>query len=239
MTDPVVASRLSLILGEVFVALGELATADSYLQSAEEALRKAIPGDDPRRVEALHVRAWGLLRAGRFEEAGPLYEAALAMHRRLGGDSDIVVAKCLEGSAQCAARAGRIDEALALLAEARPRRERLGDPMRLSFHWHNVANTLQQGKRYDEAADFLIAQKELEQFIKLNKPYFSNHRIVEFATKMQVHPGIIVGQLQHRREIGFNTHHASMVKIRDLATMTAFTDGWGHPVPITKYEEMN
>ncbi len=91
----------------------------------------------------------------------------------------------------------------------------------------------------DEAADFLIAQKELEQFIKSNKPYFSNHKIVEFATKVQVHPGIIVGQLQHRREIGFNTHHASMVKIRDLATMTAFTDGWSHPVPIVKYEEIN
>ena len=152
-TDPVVASRLSLILGDVLISLGELTTADNYLQSAEAALRAAFPGDNPRRVEAMHVRAWGLLRASRFAEAAPLYADALAMHRRLGVTSEIIEAKCLEGSAQCAARAGHIDEALTLLTEARPLRERLADPVRLSLHWQNTGNVLQLGKRYAEAAE--------------------------------------------------------------------------------------
>lgn len=90
----------------------------------------------------------------------------------------------------------------------------------------------------DEAAEFLVPQKDLERFIRLNKPYFSNHKIVDFATELKVHPGIIVGQLQHRKEIGFNAHHANMVKVRDMALMTAFTDGWGKPVPKVKFEEI-
>lgn len=93
-------------------------------------------------------------------------------------------------------------------------------------------------QRNCEAADFLIPQREIEEFIKSNKPYFSNDKIVELARKLNVHPGIIVGQLQHRKEIGYNTHHASMAKVRELATLTAFTDGWGHPVPRVKYEEI-
>lgn len=88
----------------------------------------------------------------------------------------------------------------------------------------------------DEAADFLVPQSELKKFIRTNKPYFSTSKINDFATQLQVHPGIIVGQLQHRREVGFNAHHASMAKVRELVTMTAFTDGWGHPLPHVKYE---
>jgi HTH-type transcriptional regulator/antitoxin HigA len=87
-----------------------------------------------------------------------------------------------------------------------------------------------------EASDFLVPQSQLKTFIRTNKPYFSTAKINDFATSIQVHPGIIVGQLQHLREIGFNQHHASMAKIRELVTVTAFTDGWGHPLPNVKYE---
>ncbi len=90
-----------------------------------------------------------------------------------------------------------------------------------------------------EAADFLVSQRALAQFIRTNRPYFSNHKIVDFATKLGVHPGIIVGQLQHRKEIGYNTHHASMAKVREMAILTAFTDGWGQPVPVVKFEEID
>ncbi len=86
-----------------------------------------------------------------------------------------------------------------------------------------------------EAAEFLVNQETLQKFIELCSPYFSSHKINEFATRLQVHPGVIVGQLQHRKFIGYNTHRASMAKVRELATMTAFTDGWGHPVPQVKF----
>lgn len=93
-------------------------------------------------------------------------------------------------------------------------------------------------KRRKEAAEFLVPQKRLETFIKLSRPYYSNQRIIEFAKKVGAHPGIVVGQLQHRKEILYSSHHASMAKVRELATITSFTDGWGHPVPVVKYEEI-
>ncbi len=89
-----------------------------------------------------------------------------------------------------------------------------------------------------EAADFLVSQSRLDAFIKQNKPYFSQYKIVELANDLRIHPGIIVGQLQFRKEVGYNTHHASMAKVRELVTTTAFTDGWSHPVPVVKYEEI-
>lgn len=93
-------------------------------------------------------------------------------------------------------------------------------------------------ERREEAANFLVPQKQLEAFIRKSRPYFYHDKIVDFATKLGVHPGIIVGQLQKREEIGYNTHRASMVKVREPITLTAFTDGWGRPVPVVKYEEM-
>lgn len=101
-----------------------------------------------------------------------------------------------------------------------------------------IVDEIEQERR-DEAAEFLVPQKLLNEFIRTSQPYYSQKRIIDFAKKIGVHPGIIVGQLQKRDEIGYNTHHASMAKVRSLATATAFTDGWGHPVPLVKYEEID
>jgi HTH-type transcriptional regulator / antitoxin HigA len=89
-----------------------------------------------------------------------------------------------------------------------------------------------------EAADMLVPQSELKSFIDRVAPYFSELRINNLATRLQIHPGIIVGQLQKRKAIGYNTHHKLMAKVRDLATETAFTDGWGRPIPKIKLERM-
>ncbi|MBK8100993.1 MAG: tetratricopeptide repeat protein [Planctomycetes bacterium] len=148
---PAAAARVALILGEVLVGLGDDAGADTYMQQALAGLQAAFPGDDPRVVDALHTRAWALARAQRHAEATPLFDAALAMHRRLGPPSPVTVAKCLEGLASAAARAGDHDRALDLLAEARPLREAAGDPLRLSLHWQNVANTHMLARQYESA----------------------------------------------------------------------------------------
>lgn len=83
----------------------------------------------------------------------------------------------------------------------------------------------------NSAANVLVPQESLETFIKMYSPRYSEGLINNFATQLQVHPGIIVGQLQHRKEIGYNQHRKLMIGIRDLVTAIAFTDGWGHPVP--------
>ncbi len=81
------------------------------------------------------------------------------------------------------------------------------------------------------AADVLVPQAKLDSFIRMYAPRFSEALINNFATQLQIHPGIIVGQLQHKKQIGYNHHHKLRVRIRELITAIAFTDGWGHPVP--------
>ncbi len=81
------------------------------------------------------------------------------------------------------------------------------------------------------AANLLIPQNELEAFIKACAPRYSEARINNLATRLQVHPGIIVGQLQHRGEVSYAAHRKLLTKVRDLVTRFAFTDGWGQPVP--------
>ncbi len=48
-----------------------------------------------------------------------------------------------------------------------------------------------------------------------------------------VHPGIVVGQLQHasRGELKYSQHRDMLAKVRDIVTTTALTDGWGHSLP--------
>jgi HTH-type transcriptional regulator / antitoxin HigA len=81
------------------------------------------------------------------------------------------------------------------------------------------------------AANSLVPQHELDEFIKACAPRYSEARINNLATRLQIHPGIIVGQLQHRREISYAAHRKLITKIRDLVVRFAFTDGWGQPVP--------
>lgn len=87
-------------------------------------------------------------------------------------------------------------------------------------------------KRANEnAADILVPRHELDAFIRAYSPRYSEARINNLATRLQIHPGIIVGQLQHRGEISYAAFRKLMTRVRGLATAIAFTDGWGQPVP--------
>lgn len=83
-------------------------------------------------------------------------------------------------------------------------------------------------RKADEcAADMLVSQDSLNDFIVRTRPLYSRVRIREFASSMKVHPGIIVGQLQHRNEIRYAHNRETLVKVRDIITKSALTDGWG------------
>jgi HTH-type transcriptional regulator/antitoxin HigA len=91
--------------------------------------------------------------------------------------------------------------------------------------------TVSEDQANRQAADALVPQDELESFIRRLAPLYPTHRIIQFAHKVKMHPGIIVGQLQHRDEVGYSAHRSLLVKIRALITETALTDGWGHSAP--------
>ena len=78
----------------------------------------------------------------------------------------------------------------------------------------------------ERAVSSLVPKAELESFIRRVGPYYSRERVVQFAHKVKIHPGIVVGQLQHRNELGYSALRDMLVKVRDVVTSTALTDGW-------------
>ena len=78
------------------------------------------------------------------------------------------------------------------------------------------------------AAQSLIAQEELEDFVNRVSPLYSYRSIKGFASRIGVHPGIVVGQLQHLDEIGYSGFRKLLVPVREFVTGAALTDGWGH-----------
>jgi HTH-type transcriptional regulator/antitoxin HigA len=82
-----------------------------------------------------------------------------------------------------------------------------------------------------EAASMLIQPDKLKSFILRIKPLYSKQRIIQFALRMRVHPGIVTGQLQHLGEISYGTNREMLVKVRDTLINAALTDGWGRVLP--------
>lgn len=82
----------------------------------------------------------------------------------------------------------------------------------------------------NEAAESLVPVGPLDSFIRRVGPLYSKSRIIQFAHTIKMHPGIIVGQLQYRGELGYSSHRDLLVKIRHLVSAVALTDGWGRTI---------
>jgi HTH-type transcriptional regulator/antitoxin HigA len=82
----------------------------------------------------------------------------------------------------------------------------------------------------EEASAALIPTSEMDSFVSRVGPLYSKERIIQFAHKTKIHPGIIVGQLQHRNEIGYSANREMLVKIRAIVIESALTDGWNKTI---------
>ncbi len=83
------------------------------------------------------------------------------------------------------------------------------------------------------ATSFLVDQSKLDNFIARVHPLYSKAKIAAFANKIHVHPGIVVGQLQHKGKITYAHSREYLVKIKELVISSALTDGWGDAVDLT------
>lgn len=93
-----------------------------------------------------------------------------------------------------------------------------GTPMGHISDEEVVANTVAQ--------EFCVAQAELSGFVARVAPFFKEERVLLFAQRLQIHPGIVVGQLQRRLQ-RFDLFRKYQVKVRPFVTSSARTDGWG------------
>lgn len=83
-------------------------------------------------------------------------------------------------------------------------------------------------KKADQfASEFLVGKGELDKFIARVKPLFSKQRIELFARRIQIHPGIVVGQLHFRKAFHYKYNRSLLAKVREIVTSSALTDGYG------------
>jgi HTH-type transcriptional regulator / antitoxin HigA len=81
------------------------------------------------------------------------------------------------------------------------------------------------------AAEFCVPKKTMDSFIARKSPFFAERDILGVAATLQVHPGLVAGQLQNRtgRYDRFRNH---LVKVRSIVAPNAIVDGWGDVAPI-------
>jgi HTH-type transcriptional regulator/antitoxin HigA len=83
-----------------------------------------------------------------------------------------------------------------------------------------------------ESSEMWIPRDELASFISRVSPLYSRDKINQFANRLRTHPGIIVGQLQHRGEVAFRAFRETLVEVRKIVIDETLTDGWGHEVAL-------
>ena len=76
------------------------------------------------------------------------------------------------------------------------------------------------------AATWTIPAGELDDFVARVNPFFSETKILGFAGRLGVHPGIVIGQLQRRIQ-RHDLLRRLQVKVRSVITSTGDADGWG------------
>jgi HTH-type transcriptional regulator/antitoxin HigA len=64
------------------------------------------------------------------------------------------------------------------------------------------------------AGDWLIPSKAFRDFVKSTRPYFSRRRIELFASRLRIHPGILVGRLQHEGHIPWSNLRNLQERVR-------------------------
>lgn len=81
------------------------------------------------------------------------------------------------------------------------------------------------------ASDFCVPRDQMDNFFTKKNPYFLERDVLGFAATVGAHPGLVVGQIQHR--IGrYDRFRQYLVKVREFVTSSAVVDGWGHSYAI-------
>ena len=81
------------------------------------------------------------------------------------------------------------------------------------------------------ASAFCVPIDEMDNFIKRKAPFFSERDVNGFASRLNVHPGIVAGQLRKRLN-RWDLFSKMLVKVRHHVTSESTADGWGSVFPV-------
>lgn len=83
----------------------------------------------------------------------------------------------------------------------------------------------------EAALEFCVPAKRMDSFIARKSPFFNEIDIIGLANTLQIHPGLVAGQIQHRTG-KYDRFRQHLVKIRSFITPSAMVDGWGDVAPV-------
>jgi len=81
-----------------------------------------------------------------------------------------------------------------------------------------------------EAEEFCIPRKHLESFLLRKGAFISEQDVLAFAARMEVHPAVVIGQIQHKRN-KYGWLRKYQTSIREYLFDWKYKDGWGHLAP--------
>lgn len=116
-----------------------------------------------------------------------------------------------------------------------------GEPLRLDTELEGAKAGIGQDVPEEErianaaAANFGFTQEYLQKFITRKSPLFREIDVLGFARFCKVHPGIVVGRLQHATD-RYDLHRKHLVGVKSKVTPDAMVDGWGDVAPVN-YDE--
>jgi HTH-type transcriptional regulator/antitoxin HigA len=87
-----------------------------------------------------------------------------------------------------------------------------------------------ESRANNDAANWLVPTEDLLDFISRVGPLYSEKKIIGFANRIKVSPGLVIGRLQHLEKIGFSRFRKFLPDIRNLIIESGLTDGWGHEI---------
>ena len=81
------------------------------------------------------------------------------------------------------------------------------------------------------AAEFCVPQKDLENFINRVSPLLARNKVLAFAQKHKIHPGLVVGQIQRHLK-RYDLFRPMLIPVKNIIISEAMTDGFGYVLPI-------
>jgi HTH-type transcriptional regulator / antitoxin HigA len=98
-------------------------------------------------------------------------------------------------------------------------------------HFDEHAAKSDEEKRADDAAvEFCIPKAQLNSFLARKGAFISEQDVIAFAARLELHPAIVVGQIQHRRK-NYAWLRKYQDSIRNYLMDWKFVDGWDRLVP--------
>jgi HTH-type transcriptional regulator/antitoxin HigA len=104
---------------------------------------------------------------------------------------------------------------------------------------HSSDNIVEEERIANAAAsDFCIPSEKIESFVRRKHPFYYEKDVLAFSTLNNIHPGLVVGQIQHRTG-RYDYLRNYQVKIRRFVVPGAIADGWGQTIPLISKKEGN